>query len=130
MEIINGVELYLKSGLLPIYYGFVVLVYLIILYKYKFKAFNIFIVVLASEGLFSYLTWQTSLNGIYKIIYVVFAFYLFFKNFYLIKKSKSEYKWLIFFFILLSVYLISAFLNDESYLNYFSQIFKKFFNLD
>lgn len=109
-------ELFSGSGLLPIYFGILSLLFLYIFYKYKVDRWTVFIVLLFTPNLFQYL----GIDGLYKISITAYAIYLFFysESYKLVKK----YPIINTLFVLWTIaFFTSCFINDVPFLTTFSQ---------
>lgn len=126
MNFENGVDGFLQSGLLPIYYSIVAICALFVLIKFQFKPIAVFSVLLFWEGLFSYFAVSYPvISGIYKIGFVIIAILLFGKT--LSRRKTAKEKTINFLFFSLGItILISGYLNNNDFLTMGSQFLKKY----
>jgi hypothetical protein len=126
MDLVTGVEGYLKSGLLPFYYAILLLGALYVLFIHKFKPIAIFVVMLFWEGLFVYLGRNSYvLMNLYKIGFAAYAFFLF-GNKLSITATQKEKTLNIVFILLGFLFLFSTFSNESDILSTASQFVKKY----
>jgi len=126
MNIISGLNPYIESGRLPIFYGIVLLIAIISLWKFKFKPIAIFVVLVFNEGLFGYFSFLIPVIGSsYKIFIALFSIYLFLniRPAHLSKKEKLIYSY---FFLLCLVVIFSMIINSDPFLMTLSQLLKKY----
>jgi hypothetical protein len=130
LNLISGVDSYLSSGLLPLYYLVVVIINLALLIKFKGNKLALFIILIFSEGLFAYLGNLIPIfSYTYKIGFFVLGLILFHRPLFLSKKTKKE-KVLIGVFILIALhFLVSGYLNNTDLTITLSQVFRKYFLL-
>jgi len=121
----TGVESYLRSGLLPIFFGIIILCYLYLLKKHRFTKTNIFIVLVFLSGFFEYL--PNMIDNVYKIFVLLFAVILLFKE----KGGLFEYntKIIIIFFAFAAQsinFFSSSFINDISFIRIIAQYLTRY----
>lgn len=126
-ELITGVDEYLSSGLLLYYYSVVFLSGLFLLFKYEFKRYSVFIILLFWEGIFVYAgnSISSMIYETYKIFIVLFVIVLFWKDFS--DNLLTKFRWVntLFFFYTL-VILTSMVVNSQPILTSLSQYGKKY----
>lgn len=128
MDLVTGVDEYIRSGLLPYYYGIVIIFALYVLHKFKYDLEALFIVLIFNEGLFIYLgTNFESVANIHKIGFTVFAIWLYLKPILMSKKNKSDIFLLTCFFLIGVAYLLSHLINESNFITSLSQYLKKYF---
>jgi len=127
MELVTGVETYLRSGLLPVYYIAVLLGAFIIWVKFEFKIVPLFIILLFCEGLVVYLSRNNVIfSYVYKVGFFVFAFIIFSYKLIRVKKTRHEKLFLVIFSIIGLVFLISFIINNSNFFTILSQYLKKY----
>ncbi|HOX77110.1 MAG TPA: hypothetical protein PLW31_03645 [Bacteroidales bacterium] len=127
MELVTGVESYLSSGLLPIYYFIVALGALVILMKFRFRIVPLFIVIMFIEGLFFYLSYTSDIfKNVYKIGFLALAVAIFGSKLMSINKTRNEKLFLWIFVLIGFAYLISNQINGSNLLTTLSQYLKKY----
>ena len=126
-EFITGVDNYLASGLLPYYYLLVFISGLFLIFKYRFRVYPIFIVLLFWEGIFVYAgnSFSSTIYEFYKIFIVLFAVILLGGDF--LNNLTSRFRWVNTLFLLYTtVIIISMFINSQPVLTSLSQYGKKY----
>ena len=126
-EFITGVDEYMASGLLPYYYLLVFISGLFLLFKYRFRIYPIFIVLLFWEGFFVYAgnSFSSTIYEFYKIFIVLFALLLFGGDF--LNNLTRRFSLINTLFLLYTtVVIISMFINSQPVLTSLSQYGKKY----
>lgn len=126
-EFITGVDSYLASGLLPYYYLLVFISGLFLLFKYRFRIYPIFIVLLFWEGFFVYAgnSFSSTIYEFYKIFIVLFALVIFGGDF--LNNLTRRFSLINTLFLLYTtVVIISMLINNQPILTSLSQYGKKY----
>lgn len=127
MELVTGVDEYIKSGLLPYYYALVAIGAIILFYRFRLNKLSAFIILIFWEGLFAYWGQISNLpiHNIYKIGIFLYALVVFSGNIF--RKDSRADNFVNFAFIIFSIsFWISAVLNEQEFLMSASQYGKKY----
>ena len=127
MDLITGVDTYLRSGLLPYYYTVVAFGSLFLIAKFHFNKQIIFLVLLFSEGLFAYIgnKFQLMFRDIYVATLILLPIILFSKNIFF-NRSKIITKINIVFLLFTISFWVTYSITDQSLLTNLSQYGKKY----
>ncbi len=125
-KFVTGVDVYLRSGLLPLYYAVSLILAIYILYRFKFEAIALFIVMLYWEGFFIYVgQFIPFINYIYKVGFAIITAWLFGKQVF-VKPTQKEFIFNFVFIFLGILYLLTVLVNDSDISLAASQYIKKY----
>lgn len=122
-----GTDVYLRSGLLPVFYSIILICYAYLLKKHGLTRINVLIFLIFLSGFFNYLT--GSIEKAYKLFIFIYSFCLLFKQ-KKIAKYKSKLKLVIVSFICFSfIFFLSSLVNDINILLILGQYISRYFTL-
>jgi hypothetical protein len=127
MDLVTGVDEYLKSGFLPYYYALVVMGAIFLFYQFGLNKYSFFIILIFWEGVFAYWGQVSNLpiHNIYKIGIFLYALVVFGLNIFK-KESRIENFVNFSFFVFTVSFWTSAILNNQEFMMVASQYGKKF----